>query len=240
MKNFPHVLLLVLLAGGLYVFGSYISSPVVHSGERSITVRGTGEASVSPDIAELTVGVQTGRQTTAARAMEVLNERVDEIVNRLVATGVDKKNIATEYLWLNPAYDYYDGRQQEAGYEATQNVKITVRDISKVSTILDAAVAAGANQVQNVQFSVSEQNTTKDAARNQAIANAQSKAQTLADQLGVRLGKVLSFSESASGNAGYPVPMYDRSESGGGLGGATVPEGEQSLESTVTIQYQIH
>jgi uncharacterized protein len=236
MKNFPYYLLLVLVAGGLYVFGSYISSNQGVS-HRTITVEGVGKATVAPDMAELTVGVQTGRQKSAAEAMKVLNEKIAQIVDKVTVAGVEKKDITTEYLWLNPAYDYTDGRQQDAGYDASQNVKITIRDVAKVSAVLDAAVAAGANQVQNVQFRISDGNTSKDDARKEAITHAQTKANDLAMQLGVRLGKVMNFSESGAYDPVYPVPMYDRAEGGGG--GSVVPEGEQTLQSNVTITYEI-
>lgn len=239
MKNFTQLLSLVIIGGLFFVGGSLAQKSYSAKSPRTITVTGLGTINTTPDTAEVTLGVQTGRQKTSQITMSTLNNKIAAITAAVEAVGIEQKNIKTDSLWLNPAYDYVNGTQRDAGFEATQNVKITIKDISKLSAVIDASVEAGANQVQNVQFAVSESNNASTNAREMAISNAQQKAQQLAQQLGVTLGRVESFTES---NQGYnpPVPMMARAESDAGMGGgAVVPEGEQVVQSNVTIMYSI-
>ena len=135
---------------------------------------------------------------------------------------------------------YYDSNPKITGYQVNQSFEVKVRDLEKVSTVLDGLVSAGANQVSNLGFKIDDEEKVKGEAREMAIKDAKEKAGNLKKQLGVRLGKIVNYSEG-----GYYPPIYFRAEaidkSGVGEGNPTpeVPAGENEVVVTVTITYQI-
>jgi uncharacterized protein len=236
------ILTAVLIGGVFYIAGKNIEASPEPQQMASITVSGDGKAFATPDIAQLNVGVQTGRQATAGAAMEKLKTSMDAVIAAVKAQGIDEKDITTQSFWLNPVYDYANGRQIPQGFEAGQSLTVKVRDLDKTSDVLGAATAAGANQAGGVTFTVDKPEAKQAEARAEAIKEAQNKAEMLARQLGVRLGKIISFNE---GYGGYPpVPMYyDKAVMG--VGGAMeaqsvqLPVGEQEVNISVSITYEL-
>lgn len=233
----------VAIGGAFYIAGKNIESRTPPAQPATITVSGDGKSFATPDIAQISVGVQTGRQPSAAVAMEKLKTSMDAVLAAVRAQGIADKDISTQSFWLNPVYDYTENGQIPRGFEASQSLSIKVRDLDKVSAVLGAATAAGANQSGGVTFTVDDPEAKRSEAREDAIQEAQRKAQALASQLGVRLGKILNFSE---GVIGYPVPMYYGREAYG-MGGADaalqksveLPPGEQEININVTITYEL-
>lgn len=233
----------VVIGGAFYIAGKHIEASPEPEQVSSITVSGDGKAFAIPDIAQLNVGMQTGRQSTAGAAMEKLKLSMDAVIAAVKAQGIDDKDITTANFWLNPVYDYNDGRQVARGFEAGQSLTIKVRELDKASDVLGAATAAGANQAGGVQFTVDNPETVQAEARAEAIKEAQAKAKVLAQQLGVELGDILNFNEGYGG--GYPTPMYYRSDAFG-VGGAEMqdkavqlPVGEQEVNINVSITYEL-
>ena len=233
-------LLAVFILGGAYVFGQYVngqdlSKPVV-------SVEGHAKVSAAPDIAVLNFGVQTGRQQTAQGAMEVLGKKMNAVVEGVKSLGIEEKDITTQNLWLNPSYDYYDGRRVDTGYEANQNLQVKVRDLSKLTSVLDAVVSQGANQVGGVSFIIDDPDALQEQGRTEAIADAQEKAVAFAAKLGKELGKLKGYGE---GGISIPVPMPSmRMEAmdsmAMGMGGGTpVPSGEQEMNVVVYLTYEL-
>lgn len=240
------MILAVAIGGAFYIAGKNIEANDDPSDNGTITVSGDGRAFATPDIAQISVGMQTGRQPTAAAAMENLKKTMDAVIAAVKAQGIDEKDIRSESFYLNPAYDYTTGRMIPRGFEATQSLSIKVRDMDKVSDVLGAATNAGANQAGNVMFTVDDPEAKRAEARQEAIDEAKEKAKQLADELGVSLGDIVSFSEGYGG--GYPPPMYyDRAAYGVGGGDAEMvknqavqlPVGEQQVDITVSITYEI-
>ncbi len=237
------ILTAVAIGGVFYIGGKNIEASPEPPQYASITVSGDGRAFASPDIAQINVGVQTGRQATASAAMEKLKTSMDAVIAAVKAQGIDEKDIKTQSFWLNPVYDYANGRQIPQGFEASQSLSIKVRDLDKTSDVLGAATNAGANQAGGVTFTVDDPDAKQAEARQEAIKEAQQKAQILAQQLGVKLGKILNFSE---GYGGYPTPMYYGREAYG-IGGAMdaaaqsvpLPVGEQEVNINVSITYEL-
>ncbi len=237
------ILTAVAIGGAFYIGGKHIESNPEPPQYASITVSGDGKTFATPDIAQVSVGVQTGRQATASAAMQKLKTSMDAVIAAVKAQGIDEKDINTQSFWLNPVYDYTNGQSIPRGFEASQSLSIKVRDLDKTSDVLGAATAAGANQAGGVQFTVDNPEAKQAEARQEAIKEAQQKAQVLAQQLGVRLGKILSFSE---GYGGYPTPMYYGREAYG-IGGAdmaanqavALPVGEQEVNINVSITYEL-
>lgn len=234
-------IVVALVAGGMYVAGKYVETRYMN--QFTITVQGQGSVQAAPDIAMLNFGVQTGRQKTADGAMKMLSDNMTKVVDAVKASGVEEKDITTQYLSLNPAYDWNDGRRIDQGFEANQSLVVKVRDLSKISGVLDAAVRAGANQAGSVGFTIDDPENLREEAREKAITQAQAKAVKLAGDLGVTLGKMQGFWE----DTGYsPVPMMKMEASGvGGYGGGAdmasppIPAGEQEVAVNVSITYRI-
>lgn len=232
----------VLLGGGFYVYGKHLDRTPTAVAPGTITVTGEGTIQIAPDIAELSFGVTTGVQTTAKIASDNVAMDMQNILTAVKAVGVLEKDITTESYQLNPSYDWTDGRQRLRGYEATQSLRVKVRDLGKVGDVLSAATDHGANQAGGVQFTLDNPEGKQDEARTEAIANAKKKAEALASQLGQSLGEVQSFSENGGG--WYPQPMMMARDIGPGIGGgaetkAVLPSGEQDLTVTVTITYEL-
>lgn len=227
-----------LVAGGLYVAGKYVETR--HMDQFTISVQGQGKVNAVPDIATLNFGVQTGRQPTADVAMKMLSDNMNKVFDAVKAAGVEEKDITTQYLSLNPAYDWNEGQRIDRGFEANQSLMVKVRDLDKISAVLDAAVKAGANQAGSVGFTIDDPAELRAEAREEAIADAKTKAQQLAADLGVSLGKIQGFWEETGG---YGGPVMMRTEAmdgaGGGYAPTPIPAGEQEVNVNVNITYKI-
>ena len=241
------ILVAVLIGGGFYVYGKHLDRSPSPVAPGTITVSGEGKIQIQPDIAEMSFGMTTGTQATAKAASDKVSADMAKILAAVKATGVQDKDITTENFYLNPVYDWTDGRQRLRGYEASQSLRVKVRDLEKVGDVLTAATDNGANQAGGVTFNLEDPEAKKDEARTEAIANAKKKAEELAAQLGQELGDVQSFNESGGG--GYPPVMYARDSYAYGMGGdkamaeqaagAPMPAGEQDLTVNVTITYEL-
>ena len=235
-------IVVALVAGGLYVTGKYVETR--HMDQFTISVSGDGKVSAAPDIASLTFGVQTGRQKTADGAMKMLTDYMTAFIEAVEQVGVEEKDIRTQHLSLNPAYDWDEGKRVERGFEATQSLVVKVRDLDNITNVLDAAVKAGANQAGSVRFTIDDPDVLKENARAAAIKDAKMKAKKLAGDLGVRLGTLQGFWEEQG--YGGPQPMMMRAEAmdlGVGVAGGPVapplPAGEQEVVVRVNLTYKI-
>lgn len=227
------------LAGLLYIGGKVVETR--QENRVTISVMGEGRVSAVPDIAELSFGVQTGREATAQAAMQKLEKHMSAIIDAVKKQGIEPKDIQTESLWLNPAFDWKDGEQIPRGYEATQSLRVKVRDLEKIGAVLSAATAAGANQVGGINFTIDDPEELRAEARAKAIEHAQQKAGTLAGQLGKTLGDLRGFSE---GGSEVPSPFLSRGMmeglgGGGGGGPLPIPSGEQEVVTSVVLTYEI-
>ncbi len=230
-------IVVALVAGAMYVSGQ---KHLVSGPPPTITVSGEGKVSTVPDIASLSFGVQTGRQQTAEAAMEKLSTDMNAIMEAVMVAGVKKKDIRTESLYLNPAYDWDEGARIPRGFEANQSLRVKVRDLDTVGEVLSAATRAGANQAGGVNFTVDDPEELQREARESAIDKAKENARKLAADLGVSLGKLKGFNE---GGGGSPQPMYERammdSAGMGGGGAPPMPAGEQEIRVTVHLLYEV-
>jgi len=208
---------------------------------REITVEAEGTAYVTPDVAIINLGVHT-KADTAAKAVEENTLQMNKIIEELVKAGVDKKDIKTDSYYLNPDYKWTekDGSIPD-GYVLDQSVKVKIRDFTKIGTIMASATAAGANTIGNLQFTIDDRESAKEKAREEAIAKAKEKAEKIADQTGLKLGKVVNYYEYEDY---YSTPMYEGSTMGaeGMGGGGAVPDiqsGQQEIKLKVSLTYKL-
>ena len=168
-------------------------------------VVGEGSASVAPDTAEITLGVNT-RESTVAAAQTKTNQVISGITQALKQNGVEQKNIKTINYSVNPEYDYSSGNNRITGYNVNASLLIKVTDFAKLNQAIDSATSLGANQVGGVNFTLSDDARLKaeDQARISAVKIAKDKANSLSKAAGIRLGKLVNVQENPT-NGPYPI-----------------------------------
>jgi uncharacterized protein YggE len=174
-----------------------------------ISVTGEGEASVSPDMAILTLSVMREAETARA-ALDANNEAMGKVIAAMKEEGVEAKDLQTAGLAINPQYVYPDGKSDQkepriTGYQVTNTLTVRVRDIAKVGSLLDRSVTLGVNQGGGIAFTNDDPVKALEEARREAVADAMAKAKTLAEAAGVELGKVRQISEHSI--AQPPMPF---------------------------------
>ena len=184
-----------------------------------ISVTGEATVSVPPDLAQIDGGV-TSEAKTAREASDANNAAMGKVLLALKGAGIDEKDIQTSRLSLQPQNaPNRTGPPPIVGYRASNRVTIRLRDVTKVASVIDTLVGAGANDIGGINFMVSQASKLLDEAREQAIADARRKAEIYAKAAGVTLGAPLSISEE-----GAPGPMFraqdGRRHGGGRAGGA--------------------
>ena len=165
-----------------------------------------GEVKAAPDMASISLGVQA-EAPTAAQAMADNAARMSQVVAALKKAGIDAKDIQTSGLNLNAQYDYQPNLPPKLrGYQASNQITVTVYDLGKLGRTLDAVVAVGANQINGISFGLKDPQSAEDAARVKAVKALQAKAQLYAGATGLRLARLVNLSEGG-GYAQPPVPM---------------------------------
>jgi uncharacterized protein len=243
---------MLVVALGMYSLYTWKQSEYIYSGPTTISVTGEGEVTAVPDIGEFSFSVQSeGVDAAAAQADSAT--KMDAIVAYLKEAGVEEKDIKTENYNLYPKYRYENrpcaygmycppSEPIEDGFEVSQTVRVKVRDIEKAGDLIAGVGGRGATNLSGLTFTIDDTAALKNEARTAAITDAKAKAKVLADQLDVRIVKMVGYYEDEGYN---PVPYY-------GMGGdmammakeesynaAVLPTGENTTTSRVTITYQV-
>lgn len=205
-----------------------------------INISAEGKVTVKPDLATINVAVQNDGDTAAA-AQGANTDSMNAVTKYVKAQGIDEKDIQTSGYNVNPRYDYTNGQSKIVGYTAFQNLTIKVRNLDKVSVLLDGVVKNGANNLNGVMYGFDNPDNYREQAREAALKSAREKAQKLADAAGVHLGKLISFSESNSSGVPIPYAAYGKGGIGGGGGAAPdVQPGVQDIVEQVSVSYEIY
>ena len=241
-------LLAALVLAGAWLWGQGTSpaeaqsstGQPTYSPSEIITVVGQGSVRVQPDIVQVTIGVDTTADTVS-QAVADNEETMTAVLAALEKAGIAEKDIQTTNYSIQ--LDNSQVPVPEAGssatpakpvYRVSNMVNVTVRDLESVGDVLDAAIAAGANNIWGISFSLSDPSAAQADARVKAVDDAKARAQTLAELNGVKLGPVMSVSEIVSGG---PVPLAATYESAA-KGGAISP-GELEITYQVQVSYFI-
>ena len=181
--------------------------PPVPAQAALLTVTGTGEVSVAPDMARIQVGV-LAEADTAAAAVRAMSADMDKVMQSLTAAGIAADDIQTSGLRVDvqQSYDEATRTTRVTGYVAVTDVQIEVLDLSTLGQTLDAVVQEGANQMNGLSFDLQNRKPVLDEARRAAVADALDKAQLYADAAGVALGPIRALTEGGQGG-GMPQPM---------------------------------
>lgn len=239
-------------------FGCAPQTAVVQSAlPQGISVNGHGEAQGQPDIARVTLGVET-RSKVATEATDLANQQMAAVIAAIKQQGVADKDIRTQNFSVNfeqqpepyppvpvdapPSKEATRGAVAAAApanelprgfYRVSNTVQVSIRELGKLGAILGGATSAGANSVWGIQFDIEDPSKLEADARQKAVAQARARAEQLAQLAGVKLGKVISVGESGGGvmqrDSGFGYSMK--------AANAAVPV--QSGELTVSQDVQI-
>ncbi|RJQ25477.1 DUF541 domain-containing protein [Candidatus Parcubacteria bacterium] len=202
-----------------------------------LAVVGEGKVEAVPDLATVNAGIVVINAASVEVAQKAINETNSKIIDSLKNLGIKKEDIQTSNYSINPNYAYENGKNRLDGYNGNASVTVTVRKIDQVTNVIDELTKAGANQIYGSSFSIEKPEKYRELARNKAIENAKEQAQNLADNLGIKLGKVVNIVEASPGTP-YPITMKVAAEGRGGGGGTEIEPGSQTITSTVTLYFE--
>ena len=196
---------------------------------RAITVVGQGSVRVVPNRAGFSFGVST-RGKTAVQALQANGADMRKVIAALKSAGIRSADLQTSAVSLSPVTS--DDGESIIGYAASNSVSATIEDISRAGSIVDAAVAAGANQVDGPSLTTADQEALYRSALKAAVADARTKAETLAEASGLHVGAVRSVDESS---VSPPVPYADAART---AAPTPIEAGTQQVTATVTVVFE--
>ncbi|MEK7473676.1 MAG: SIMPL domain-containing protein [Patescibacteria group bacterium] len=232
------VLVLYLAILSIKALAEYRHVGLEPRGRETFTIEGEGNVSAQPTLAEVDLGLYSeGRDVTPVQQTNAA--KINAIISALKQMGIADADMQTSNYNISPKFEYAVGIQNVIGYTVSQNLKVKVRNLSNVGAVLSKAGELGANQVNGVRFTIDDPTDARQEARTKAISDAKSKAKELADAMGVRIVKIVTFSESTDGTV--PPPVFYR-----GLDSAAVPEatpdirsGALDVQSRVSVTFEI-
>ena len=254
--TYVRVLIVLVIVGIIAALAAYANLAVKQAaygnyGPTTINVRGEGEVLAKPDIGQFTFSVRAEGDDAAA-AQEASATAMNGIIAYLTEAGVAEADIKTTSYYLNPKYVYTDrvcaanmycppGEPVLDGYEVSQSVEVKVRDLDASGDLISGVGSRGATDISGLSFTIDDEDALKAEAREAAIADAKAKAEKLADDLDVRIVRMISY---------YEEEMYQPYYGYGGMDAAmersvaqsatpTMPTGENEITSTINITYEI-
>jgi uncharacterized protein len=206
---------------------------------RTVTVTGTGRATVRPDLADLRLGVSiTSPTVESARAASAA--ALTAILGKLKALGIADADLRTSIVSVSPQYDYSrEGAPPRlSGYNFTNLVAATLRDVDRLGDAIDAALTAGATNVDRIDFRVADQSAAERQARELAVADARTKADTFAAAAGVAIAGVAAISEAGE-PIPYPMPYGERMAFAAKDASTPIEAGMNEILASVSIVFLI-
>ncbi len=234
----------VLVFGGLLAFVGTrpaFTAPASQTADEgqlhTITVSGQGSASLTPDIATISIGVQT-EDKEAAKAVAENNTKAQEVLKQLKSFGIEEKYISTTNFTVYPRQQYdNNGKPLETTYGVENTVLVRVNDLTKIGEILDTVVKAGANTISSIQFDVADSSGAYNKALEAAVADARAKAEVAAKAAGVKLGPVHTIQTSVSSPSLYKRSLAQ--EVAAPAPNVPISPGQMNISVDVTIVYLI-
>ena len=233
----------VLVLSGLFLYGCQ-SSTAGNTQQQGIYVTGEGKVEVTPDIANVQLGIDAQADTVAI-AQSQANSAMTKVMAALKTNGVADEDIQTRYFSIQKVTRWDSDTQQEVtiGYRVSNIVSIKIRDIDvnidKVGAIIDAVTLAGGDltRVDSISFDVDDPIHFYDLAREKAMADANDKAARLAELANVKLGKATYINEY-NASTGTTVPIYAKAE-GGASDTTQISAGQLEITLQIQVVYSI-
>jgi uncharacterized protein YggE len=207
----------------------------------TISVSGHGEVAAKPDRAVVSLGAMA-QADQAAEAQVMVNQIMQQTLDRIKTMGIPAEHITTTGLSLSPVYSDYssknDGKPPRiVGYRAHNTVRVQLDNIEQVGSVLDTGVAAGANQIEGISFELKNDLPQRQAALRDAVQEARAKAEAIAGAIGVRLGAVYEVIEGGvelvRPQVGYERGMVASAKM------TPVEPGQVKVNASVTVRYLI-
>lgn len=198
---------------------------------RTVSVSGSGVVFAPPDMAVVRLGVQN-EEISAAQTLSINNKKMAALFAELKKADISEADIQTQSVSLQPRYERVKNVRRLLGYTATNVVEVKVRALDNLGEVLDAAIKAGGNTIEDLQFQISNPSKLLDKAREAAMNDALKKAEQLASLAGARLGQVFTINESSH----IPTPIMRRSMAMAEVQAAVpVQAGSQSVSVNVQV-----
>ena len=231
---FKRIAILMILAAML-VAGTVSVSAQDTPPQNTITVTGVGQASSAPDLAFVRMGVETINEDVAA-AFSQTNETMTAVIDALKALGIDDADIQTQGLYLYQESPFEPDRETQVRFRAGNNVRVTVRDITRVGEVIEAGVGAGANSVSNLSFGLDDPFALESEARAAAVEDARSRAEALAELAGVTLGDPIIITELSMNETPFPANARVAAMAEAGV---PIEQGQLNVTVQVRVTYSI-
>lgn len=247
------VLGLAAIGIAAYTYSAYMQAKYIGRGISTISVQGTADRMVSPDVATFTFSVMS-EEVDANAAQQKSATAMKAITDYLKAQGVAEEDIKTVYYNLYPRYEYpggfcddwgycAPGEQTLAGYTADESITVKVREITKAADLIAGVGSNGATNISGLTFTIDDPDALKEEIRAEAIADARAKAERLAESLGVRLGDLTYYYEEQpyypySEYGGYGGMMMEK-QADAAMSAPTIAPGQNEISSMVNLTYEI-
>ncbi len=211
-----------------------------------LRVSGSAQSQAAPDRATVRIGAVSQAEDAQA-AQDQVNQIVQRAIEAIRGQGIEEQNLRTADLSLHPVYSHPQprpGREQEpqepqiVGYRASNTVIVDLSDLAKIGPVIDAAVGAGANQLQGIDFSLRNDLEARTAALEQAVEEARRKAESLARAAGMELGQLLELNEGGV-SIEPPRPMYGMRMEMAQAASTPVQPGQLDIHASVTLVYRL-
>ncbi|MBO9575161.1 MAG: SIMPL domain-containing protein [Sphingobium sp.] len=202
----------------------------------------TESVEAPPNIATINTGVET-RALTAKDAMSQNAAKIDALIAALLKAGIERKDIQTSGINLNPQYDYSQRPNATnegprfIGYQANNMLTVVIRKIDKAGEIVDTMVNAGATNINGPQFSIEDTSKLQEQARTKAVKTAQTRADFYAQAAGYKTARLLLISET--GEIGRPIIMADRLMAAAPAAKTQIEPGQLSSSITLNFRYML-
>lgn len=211
--------------------------PVAVAEGATITVTGSATVTLKADYACISIGVSTTDKTVEAASRQN-TVSINAVIEALKAVGIAEEDIATSSYSVNAQYDYSSfGGQKLTGYNVTNQLTVIIRDMEHIGATLDKATAAGANNIYNIRFLSTNADAAQDEATGYAVQDAMRRARLLADAAGLRLGGIVSISESTA-SWSVSTRTYASKLSADAVGNSIIPD-DTSVSASVTIVFEL-
>lgn len=215
----------------------------------TITVSGTGKLDKIPDTARITFTV-SDTQKSLAVAQKNVSDTVTSITDALTKAGIRKEDVTTETYNSYPKYEYpqvrcldgicpQPGNAILSGYTLSHSVTVKISDLEKVEQVLGIIGGYTVENISGPSFGFSDEEQIERDVRALAIENAEEQAEALAKDLGVRIVRIVSYSDQSYGGMMYDSRKAYALSSAMPENAPNIPVGEQNLEKTVSVTYEI-
>lgn len=248
------VLVLLAVFLGIQSLNSLKESQFIGRGDypaNVISVNGYGDVFATPDTGSFSFSV-VEEAKTSKEAQDKASIAINKVLDGVRSLGIEDKYIKTVAYNLYPKYEYSQsasctagycppGKQVLTGYEVSQTIEIKIKDTSKAGDVLTKAGSLGAKNISGLDFVTEDPDALQAQARDKAIKDAKSKADVLAKSLGVKLKRIVNFTE----NGGGPTVYYAAKASAGmatdmmAAPAPEIPTGQNKITSNVSITYEV-